>query len=139
MRNQYPILDPLYSTVGVTLLYIPPRKAQRIDLDNLARRFVVPIVHEELKPPATSLHAIRNLKPEGTDDKWVLERLERLRRAHKHQIVRYQVFSLPRLQDDPPEGKITVLLHGGDEIDERWSTYRRELDAWEGVVARLRN
>jgi hypothetical protein len=39
MRNQYPILDPLYSTVGVTLLYIPPRKAQRIDLDNLARRF----------------------------------------------------------------------------------------------------
>lgn len=139
MRNQYPILNTLYSTVGVTLLYVRPVKAQRIDLDNLARRFAVPIVHEELKPPATSLHAIQHLKPDGIDDKSVLEGLERLRRAHKHQITRYQVFSLPRIEDDPPEGKITVLIHGGDEIDERWSAYRRELDAWEGIVSRLRD
>lgn len=138
MRTQYPILNPLYSTVGVTLLYVPPVKAQRIDLDNLARRFVVPIVHEELKPPATSLHAIQHLNREGVKDKHVLEGLERLRRAHKHQITRCQVFSLPRIQDDPLEGKITVLIHGGDEIDERWSAYRRELDAWEGIVSRLR-
>lgn len=139
MRKDYPLLNPLYSTVGVTLLYVRPVKAQQIDLDNLARRFVVPLVHEELKPPATPLHAIENLKPEGSDDKWVLEGLQRLRRAHKHQITRYQVFSLPRLQDDPPEGKITVLIHGGDEIDERWRAYRRELDAWEGIVSRLRD
>jgi hypothetical protein len=105
MRNQYPILNPLYSTVGVTLLYVRPVKAQRIDLDNLARRFVVPIVHEELKPPATSLHAIQHLKPDGIDDKWVLEGLERLRRAHKHQITRYQVFSLPRIQAIRPREK----------------------------------
>ncbi|MGA8874341.1 MAG: hypothetical protein WB555_02355, partial [Candidatus Korobacteraceae bacterium] len=63
MRNQYPILNPLFTTVGVTLLYVRPLKAQGIDLDNLARRFVVPIIHEELKPPATSLHAIRHLSP----------------------------------------------------------------------------
>jgi hypothetical protein len=91
-----------------------------------------------LTTPSTT-RSSRYLKPDGIDDKWVLEGLERLRRAHKHQITRYQVFSLPRIQDDPPEGKITVLIHGGDEIDERWSAYRRELDAWEGVVSRLRD
>jgi hypothetical protein len=137
MRDQYPILNPLFMTVGVTLLYVRPLKAQAIDLDNLARRFVVPIVHEELKPPATSLHAIQNLKPDGVKDDWVRKGLEGLRRAHKHQITRYQVFALPRIEDDPPEGKITVLIHGGDEIDRRWSAYRNELDAWEKVVARL--
>lgn len=139
MHDDYPILNPFYSTVGVTLLYVRPAKAQQIDLDNLARRFVVPMVHEELKPPATSLHAIEQLKPDGIEDKWVLDGLKRLRRAHKHQITRYQVFSLPRIKDDPPEGKITVLIHGGDEIDERWTTYRRELDSWESVAAQLRD
>ncbi len=137
MRDEYPILEPLYSTVGVTLLYVRPLKAQAIDLDNLARRFVVPIVHEELKPPATFLHAIQHLKPDGVDDEWVRNGLEGLRRAHKHQITRYQVFSLPRIKDDPPEGKITVLIHGGDEIDQRWSAYRDELNAWESVVSRM--
>lgn len=137
MRNQYPILNPLFTTVGVTLLYVRPLKAQAIDLDNLARRFVVPIVHEELKPPATSLHAIQHLHPSGVDDEWIRNGLDRLRRAHEHQITRYQVFSLPRIKDDPPEGKITVLIHGGDEMDERWNVYRDELDAWESVIERL--
>jgi hypothetical protein len=113
-------------------------ETQAIDLDNLARRFVVPIVHEELKPPATSLHAIQNLKPDAVDE-WRREGLERLRRAHKHQITRYQVFAIPRIDDDPPEGKITVLIHGGDEMDERWSVYRDELDSWESVVVTSRN
>jgi hypothetical protein len=139
MRKEYPVLNPLFTMVGVTLLYVRPLKAQAIDLDNLARRFVVPIVHEELKPPATSLHAIQHLKPEGIDDAWVRDGLERLRRAHKHQITRYQVFALPRIEGDPPEGNITVLIHGGDETDERWNAYRRELDEWEDVVARLRD
>lgn len=139
MRDKYPILNPLFTTLGITLLYVRPLKAQAIDLDNLARRFVVPIVHEELKPPATSLHAIQHLKPDGIEDDWARKGLERLRRAHKHQITRYQVFSLPRIKDDPPEGKITVLIHGGDEMDQRWSDYRDELEAWESVVAQSRN
>lgn len=139
MREDYPVLDPLFTTVGVTLLYVKPEKVQAIDLDNLARRFVVPIVHDELKPPATLLHAIQNLKPDGVEDKRTRERLERLRRAHKHQITRYQVFALPRIDGDPPEGKITVLIHGGDEIDQRWSDYRSDLDAWERVVSQSRD
>jgi hypothetical protein len=136
MRNQYSILNPLFSTVGVTVLYVRPLKAQAIDLDNLARRFIVPIVHEELKPPATHLHAIQHLKPDGVANDWVRNGLERLRRAHKHQIMRYQVFALPRIEEDPLEGKVSILIHGGDEIDRQWNNYRRELDAWEGVVAR---
>jgi hypothetical protein len=139
MRKEYPVLNPLFTTVGVTLLYVRPERAQAIDLDNLARRFVVPIVHEELKPPATLLHAIQNLKPDGNWDEWARDGLDRLRRAHKHQITRYQVFALPRIADDPPEGKITVLIHGGDKIDERWHAYRDELDEWERVVERLRD
>lgn len=110
MRKDHPLLDPLYSTVGVTLLYVRPVKAQQIDLDNLARRFVVPIVHEELKPPATLLHAIQNLNPAGIDDKWPREGLQRLRRAHKYQIIRYQVFSLPRIEAIPPKEKSPYLF-----------------------------
>ena len=139
MRSEYPILNPLFTTVGITLLYVRPVKTQAIDLDNLARRFVVPIVHEELKPPATSLHALQNLKADDIDDERVRTGLERLRRAHKHQITRYQVFALPRIDDDPPEGKITVLIHGGDDMDERWHAYRSELDAWGDVIARSRD
>lgn len=138
MRQQCPILDPLFVTIGVTLLYVPPLKGQTIDLDNLARRFVVPIVHEELKPPATSLHAFENLKPDEAEYAWVREGLERLQRAHKHQITRYQVFALPRIKNDPAEGKITVLIHGGDEIDRRWTDYRNELDRWESAVVLFR-
>jgi hypothetical protein len=139
MRNRYPILNPLFTTVGVTLLYVRPLKAQAIDLDNLARRFVVPIVHEELKPPATLLHAIQHLKPDGVDDDWARNGLKRLRRAHKHQITRYHVFAIPRIENDPPEGKITVLVHGGDETDRRWGAYRDALEAWENVVGELRD
>jgi hypothetical protein len=136
MRIQYPILNPLVTTVGITILYVRPLRGQVIDLDNLVRRFVVPIVHEELQPPATSLHAIQNLRPDTVVDERMRKSLERLRRAHKHQITRYQVFAIPRIDNDPPEGKITVLVHGGDEMDERWSKYRDELDAWERVVAK---
>jgi len=87
MRKDHPVLNPLFTTVGVTLLYVQSEKAQAIDLDNLARRFVVPMVHEELKPPATSLDAIQNLKPDGDWDEWVREGLERLRRAHKLPVL----------------------------------------------------
>jgi hypothetical protein len=134
MRIRYPVLNPLLTTVGITLLYVRPLKAQAIDLDNLARRFVVPIVHEELQPPATLVHAIQHLKTDGVDDEYVRTELERLRRAHKYQITRYQVFALPRIEGDPPEGKITVLIHGGDETDRRWSKCQDDLDAWERVI-----
>lgn len=134
MRTRYPVLNPLFTTVGITLLYVRPLKDQAIDLDNLARRFVIPIVHEELQPPATLLHAIQHLKSDDVDDEYVRRGLERLRRAHKYQITRYQVFALPRIEGDPPEGKITVLIHGGDETDRRWNKYQDDLDAWERVI-----
>lgn len=137
MRNEYPILNPLYWTVGVTLLYVRPLKAQAIDLDNLARRFVVPTVHEELKPPATLLHVVQQLNHDGIDDDWTRKGIERLRRAHKHQITRYQVLAIPRIKGDPPEGNITVLIHGGDEMDQRWRAYRDELDAWENLASQM--
>jgi hypothetical protein len=139
MRSKYPLLSPLFATVGITLLYVRPAKTQAIDIDNLARRFVIPIVHEELKPPATALHAIQQLNPKGVHDEWVREKMEGFRRAHKHQITRYQVFAIPRIKGDPPEGKITVLIHGGDETDQRWRDYRKELDKWASVVAELRD
>ena len=35
LRKQYPVLTPLLTTVGITILYIPPLADQKIDLDNL--------------------------------------------------------------------------------------------------------
>ncbi len=51
-KKNRPVMYPLLTLAGATILYIPPSDGLRIDLDNLARR-VIPSVHEELRPPAT--------------------------------------------------------------------------------------
>jgi hypothetical protein len=128
MRATYPIFEPLLTTVGITILYIPPLSGQNIDLDNLARR-VVPFVHDQLKPPATLLHALPSFRPAVMTGNLELQ-LKRLNRVSKHQVTRYQVFELPRLVDDPPEGRVSLVLHGRNEYRDPWLLCRSTLDAW---------
>jgi hypothetical protein len=58
VRKDEKLMSPLLTTLGVTILYVPPENADLIDLDNLARR-VIPFVHEELHPPATLQHVAK--------------------------------------------------------------------------------
>lgn len=129
MRQKNPILDPLLTTVGITLLYVPPLTEQKIDIDNLAMR-VIPYVREELKPPATYLHALQNYK-QGAITQSISDRLRKLHRVEKNQVTRYQVFEIPRLKDDPPEGRVSLLVHGRNEFSDPWQSLQNTLDLWE--------
>lgn len=131
MREAQPIITPLLTTVGITVVYIPPLSGQTIDLDNLAMR-IIPHVREELRPPATFLHAIQNFKPAAID-KDLAERLARLHRVEKVQITRYQVFEIPRLPEDSPEGNIRLIIHGRNELSDPWCECRAAVDAWAGM------
>ena len=134
MRKQYPVLTPLLTTVGITILYVPPLADQKIDLDNLARR-VIPHVHSELKPPATLLHAAGQWNAGAVQDERVRSWLKRLRRAHRHHLTCYQVFKLPRLSSDPPGGNVVMLLHSGETFEDPWRAFRQDLDRWEKAVS----
>ena len=132
LRKQYPVLTPLLTTVGITILYIPPLADQKIDLDNLARR-VIPHVHSELEPPGTLLHVARQWNAGIAQDE--RESPTRLRRAHQYHLTCYQAFELPRLSEDPPGGNIVMLLHSGEDFEDPWIVFRRDLDRWEKAVA----
>ena len=134
MREQYPVLAPLLTTIGITILYVPPLAAQRIDLDNLAKR-VIPHVHSELKPPATLLHAAGHWNAGSAQNERVRFSLECLRRAHQHHLTCYQAFELPRLAEDPPDGNVSILLHSGEYFEDPWRVFRQDLDRWEEAVA----
>jgi hypothetical protein len=128
MREAQPVFAPLLTTVGITVVYIPPLFGQTIDLDNLAMR-IIPHVREELRPPATLLHALRNFKPAAIDQD-LTEWLARLHRVEKIQITRYQVFEIPRLEVDSPEGNIRLIIHGRSEFSDPWRECRAAVDAW---------
>jgi hypothetical protein len=131
MREKYPVLVPLLTTVGITVVYVPPASGQKIDLDNLAMR-VIPYVRLELKPPATLLHALRHYKPGAIDDD-MAARLKELHRVDRNQVTRYQVFEIPRLDDDPPEGNVRMMLHGRNEFEDPWVNCRAVVDSWAGL------
>jgi hypothetical protein len=114
--------------MGITILYVPPKFGQKIDLDNLAMR-IIPQVCAELKPPATVFRALRNFKPNAVTG-IASDRLDALRRVEKIQVTRYQAFELPRLEKDPPEGNVRLLLHGRNEYTDPWDRCREAVDAW---------
>jgi hypothetical protein len=53
------------------------------------------------------------------------EMLERYKRAPKFHITGYQVFCLPRTSQDPENGNVRLILHGGDV----WKTPGQLLDS----------
>jgi hypothetical protein len=131
LRKKRPIMYPLLTLAGVTILYIPPSVGPRIDLDNLARR-VIPYVHEELRPPATLFTGLDvDRISNGEIKKNLKEMIERLKRAPKYHVTRYQVFELPSAEGDPKDGAVRLLVHGGLGDSGPWDLSDRILRAWE--------
>jgi hypothetical protein len=72
-KDRFPTPFPLLTPCGVTVLYVPPNKGARVDLDNLVRKAIIPAVHDILKPPTTwntFWHSLLEAKP---DDPLVVE------------------------------------------------------------------
>lgn len=69
---------PLKSVLGVTVLFLSP-KNETTDLDNLARKYIVPFINEIIQPPRNYAETIRFKDlPEDSLKKHLLDELSRL-------------------------------------------------------------
>jgi hypothetical protein len=129
-KSRTPLLYPLLAPCGVTVLYLPPRNASKIDLDNLMRESIIPSVHEILQPPGSPREFLGKVNQDEIDPH-LAEMLERYKRAPKFHITGYQVFCLPRTTEDPENGNVRLILHGGDAWETPWELLDSALTKWE--------
>jgi hypothetical protein len=129
-REQSQLLSPLLAPCGVTVLYLPPENASKIDLDNLVRESIIPAVHEILQPPGTPRDFLLRIDS-GDMDPNLAAMLERYKRGPKFHITGYQVFALPRNRGDPKNGNVRLILHGGDIWQTTWELLDSALSEWE--------
>lgn len=130
-----PLLHPLLVPCGVTVLYLPPAKGLKIDLDNLMRESIMPSVHKILQPPATPLNFLLATQPPQMD-KHLLTMIEEYKRAPRFHVSGYQVICLPRLPSDRANGNVRLILHKGDVWSTTWHKLESVLKEWEEFVER---
>jgi len=130
-KKRYPVLFPLKSILGVTVLFLQP-KNENTDLDNLARKYIVPFINKIVQPPRSYAETI-NID-EVTDDfprKRFLEERDKLPKYPRHSIVQYQIIEMPRLEHDSPEGYIRLFFNDGSYESNLWAKLKHILDEWE--------
>ena len=93
-----------------------PLKAPKVDLDNLARKAIIPAVHEILEPPSSSIAGLRRLKVKHLDGDDIDEFIQRLKTMPPVQVAGYDILCAERLPDDPRSGSVKLLLHAGDAM-----------------------
>jgi len=136
-KKRIPLFSPLLVTVGVTIIYVPAVKAPKVDLDNLARKAIIPAVHEILEPPSSSIAGLRRLKVAHPDGDDIDEFIERLKKMPPVQVAGYDILCAERLPDDPPNGSVKLLLHAGDAMRSTLTHLKDVLDEWERDVGRV--
>jgi len=137
-RSHYDILQPLYIPVVVEVIYKPPLASEGFykDLDNIIREFVLPIFHEEFKPPPTHASIFDSVKI--NDDKPLKEMIERIPKSVPYSVAGYEIVEIPRHPEDKEDGLLVVGISPGsfashslwyriDEVIEKWSKYCRDL------------
>jgi len=115
---------------------VPPLKAPKVDLDNLARKAIIPAVHEILEPPSSSIAGLRRLKVKHLDGDDIDEFIQRLKKMPPVQVAGYDILCAERLPDDPPSGSVKLLLHAGDSMRSTLTHLKNVLDEWERDVER---
>lgn len=129
-KTRTPILYPLLTPCGITVLYLPPKTASKIDLDNLVRESIIPSVHEILQPPGSRHDFLVQINSNKVDPD-LAAMLRRYKQTPKFHITDYQVFALPRTPEDPENGNVRLILHGGDRLETTWDQLDSALAAWE--------
>jgi hypothetical protein len=133
-KDRFPTPFPLLTSCGVTVFYVPPVKGDKVDLDNLVRKAIIPAVHDILKPPATWAAFWRSLLHATPNDPTVVAAQERYRHVTEFHVVSYEVLCLERLEDDPVNGSVKLLLHDGEPMRTAWSLLDEALSDWEDHV-----
>jgi|GEM_PF-1188714 hypothetical protein len=125
-REKFKILFPLKHPISVIVTYIPPQK-NKVDLDNLAR-YIVPFVNEIFKPPTI---VQLTYKDSGLSE-LLKKEIEIVQRFPPHSIASYQLVQIPRLENDPENGKIGFLITDGFyHLNNVWRTVDEIIDKWQ--------
>lgn len=100
------MLFPLRTQLSVFVFFISPKNSS-IDLDNLARKLIVPIVHEVLKPPLSQFYINEKIA------KAFPELLHGSQNKTQKSLTNYTILELPRMSHDPEEGQLNIVLSEG--------------------------
>ena len=112
-REKYEILTPLMTPVGLEVIHKPPIASEGFhkDLDNIMREFIIPIFHEEFKPPISHLS---NANLNSIKDEEMLNNIKKMKskipKSIEHSIVKYEIFEIPRAPDDKEDGFISMNI-----------------------------
>jgi hypothetical protein len=139
-KKDHGLLFPLMATVGVTILCVPPKAQAKggeetyVDLDNLAR-YVIPIVHEQLRPPANTVHTFDVTTIRDAEMRADYERRQlQLKRTPKESVTQYQMLRMPRLPEDPDNGFVRLALCNGGAYEGLWRRMDKIIFGWEREV-----
>jgi len=87
-------------------------------------------VHEILQPPATPRDFLTRINTDTLEDPHFADMLARYKQAPKFHVAGYQVFCLPRTDDDPENGNVRLILHHGDPSHTPWQLLDDALTEW---------
>ncbi len=107
-KKKKPALFPFLVPLSIIVLFVPP-KQNVVDLDNLARNYIVPFINEILRPPATHSKVM-------TDFSFFKQDSEIHQKYHPNSLTNYQILQLPRQDNSPENGEIKFVLTNGDTI-----------------------
>lgn len=138
-RTHYDILEPLYIPVIIEVIYKPPIASEGFykDLDNIIRDFILPIFHDEFRPPPTHGAILSSVEYEDGDP---LEGMIRdIPKSVPYSVAGYEIVEIPRNPNDEEDGFLVVGLSPGsyashslwyriDEVIEKWGECIR--DTW---------
>lgn len=107
-KIKYPVLFPLLIPVSIIVLFTPPRE-NVIDLDNLARDYIVPFITEILKPPASHSRVL---------EKYQLKKIASKpnQKNFLNSLTSYQILHIPRNINSPINGEIKFVITNGNAI-----------------------
>ncbi|EFK08855.1 conserved hypothetical protein [delta proteobacterium NaphS2] len=132
-HREHPIFIPLHIPVNLNILYKPPKEPEKDynDLDNIMRR-IVPVFNEIFEPPSTY---VSHINLDDIRDKRLYESLkksqDRVPKSIRTSISGYDIFKMPRDQEDESDGFLTASFTSGtvshsspryvmDRIVEKW-------------------
>lgn len=125
-REKFKILFPLLHPVSVIVTFIPPLK-KVVDLDNLAR-YIVPFVNEIFEPPTI----VQLTYQDSYLTDLLKKEIEIIQRFPPNSIASYQLVQIPRLDNDPENGKIGFLITDGFyHFNNVWRTVDEIIHKWE--------
>ena len=123
-KDKYKILEPLYTPIALEVIYKPPIFSNGFykDLDNIMR-LIIPIFNETFNPPPSYLSVYDFEERDMTQE---------LPKSVKYSVMKYEIFEIPRSEDDTEDGFISMGITGGLScFNSMWDRINKIIREWE--------